>query len=145
MALAHRTLIRQAADRYAVGVLRAGLELGLVFALFQLYRVGRLLTEGHELAAREHAVDVHHLERLLHLPSEAWLQSVAGTATVLHLANVYYVSGHFPVMIAFLVWGYLFRSRREHLWARNLVIAMTTTGGWTASALPPCWCWRSTS
>ena len=128
MSIAQPTLSRQAAHRYAGIALRAGLELGLVFALFQLYRLGRLLTKGHEFAARENAVDVHHLERVLHLPSEAWLQSVAGTPTVLHLANVYYVSVHFPLMIAFLVWGYLFRPRREYLWARNLVIAMTASG-----------------
>jgi hypothetical protein len=127
MASAHSTGFRQAADRYALVVLRAGLELTLVFALFQLYRLGRLLTQGHELTARDHAVDVHRLEGLLHLPSEAWLQSVAGTPTVLHLANIYYVSVHFPVMIAFLVWGYLFRPRREYVWARNLVIAMTAS------------------
>jgi len=127
MALAHRTLIPQPAHRAAVVVLRAGLELGLVFALFHLYRLGRLVTKGHEDAAREHALDVHQLERLLHLPSEAWVQSVVGTPTVLHLSNIYYVSVHFPLMIAFLVWGYLFRSRSEYLWARNLAIVMTAS------------------
>ena len=127
MALAHRMSLRQAADRYAVGIRRAGLELVLVFALFQLYRLGRLLTKGHEVAAREHAVDVHHVERLLHLPSEAWVQSVTGTPTVLHLANLYYVSVHFPLTIAFLVWVFLFCSRREYAWARNLLIVMTAS------------------
>ena len=47
--------------------------------------------------------------------------------SLLHAANIYYFSVHFPTMIAFLVWGYLFRPRAEYHWARNLVIALTCT------------------
>ena len=68
---------------------------------------------------------MHHLERVLHLPSEAWVQSLVPWDSVLHAANIYYFSVHFPTMIAFLVWGYLFRPRAEYRWARNLVIALT--------------------
>ncbi|HRD60375.1 MAG TPA: phosphatase PAP2 family protein [Nocardioides sp.] len=110
--------------RVAPTVLRAVLELALVFVLFELYRFGRLLARGQEAAAYENAVRVHHLEQVLRLPSEATIQGLLPDS-VLHLANVYYVSVHFPAMIAFLVWGYLFRPRAEYRWARNLVISLT--------------------
>ena len=120
------TTVRRAVRRAGPTVLRAVLELVLVAVLFELYRFGRLLARGQEAAAFENAIHVHHLERLLHLPSEATLQGLVPSG-LLHLANVYYVSVHFPVMVAFLVWGYLFRPRPEYLWARNLVIALTGT------------------
>jgi hypothetical protein len=130
MALVHPgqapTTVRRAVGRAGPVVLRAVLELVLVAVLFELYRFGRLLARGQEVAAYENAVDVHHLERLLHLPSEAAIQGLV-PSSVLHLANVYYVSVHFPVMVAFLVWGYLFRPRAEYRWARNLVILLTGT------------------
>jgi hypothetical protein len=130
MALVHPgqtpTTVRRAVGRAGPAVLRAVLELVLVALLFELYRFGRLLARGQETAAYENAVDVHHLERLLHLPSEAAIQGLI-PSSVLQLANVYYFSVHFPVMVAFLVWGYLFRPRAEYRWARNLVIALTGT------------------
>ncbi|WP_460358314.1 phosphatase PAP2 family protein [Actinoallomurus acanthiterrae] len=52
-----------------------------------------------------HARSVWHAERLLHLPSEASLQHAA-----LHwdgwvrVADVYYVSVHFPATVVFLAW-----------------------------------------
>jgi hypothetical protein len=103
------------------------LELGLVVVLFEAYRLGRLLARGDEPAAREHAGWVHHLEGLVHLPPEASVQALVPSDTLLHLANVYYVSVHFPAMVAFLVWGYLFRPRAHYVWARNLLITLTGT------------------
>jgi len=130
MALVHPgqapATVRRAVVRAGPAVVRALLELVLVAVLFELYRLGRLLARGQETAAFENAVDVHHLERLLHLPSEAVIQSWF-PSDVLHLANIYYVSVHFPAMVAFLVWGYAFRPRAEYRWARNLVITLTAT------------------
>jgi hypothetical protein len=118
-------LVRRRASSIAPRILRAVLELGLVLALFQLYRLGRLLARGESAAAREHALEVHDLERVMHLPSEAAVQGLVPWDSVLHAANIYYFSLHFPTMIAFLVWGYLFRPRAEYRWARNLVIVLT--------------------
>jgi hypothetical protein len=106
-------------------VARALLELGLVLLLFELYRLGRLLTRGEDAAAYAHALRVHHIEQMLHLPSEAMIQGLVPSEALLHAANIYYVAVHFPSMIAFLVWGYLFRPREQYIWARNLVIALT--------------------
>ena len=117
--------VRRTVSSVAPTVLRALLELGLVIAMFQLYRFGRLLARGEDTAAYAHALEVHRLERILHLPSEATVQGLVPGDWLLHAANVYYFSVHFPAMIAFLVWGYLFRPRSEYHWARNLVIALT--------------------
>jgi hypothetical protein len=119
--------VRRTVGTVAPVAFRALLELGLVLALFELYRYGRLLARGEDTAAYAHALQVHHLERLLHLPNEATVQGLVPSDTLLHAANIYYFSVHFPAMIAFLVWGYLFRPRAEYLWARNLVIALTGT------------------
>jgi hypothetical protein len=120
-------VVRRTVSSVVPPVLRALMELALVMVLFELYRVGRLLSRGESTAAYAHALQVHHAERLLHLPSEATLQGLVPSDTLLHAANIYYFSVHFPVMIAFLVWGYVFRSRAEYRWARNLVIALTGT------------------
>jgi PAP2 superfamily protein len=118
-------VVRRTVSIVAPTALRALLELGLVVALFELYRAGRTLSRGESAVAKEHALQVHHLERVLHLPSEATVQGLVPWDSVLHAANVYYFSVHFPTMIAFLVWGYLFRPRAEYHWARNLAIALT--------------------
>jgi hypothetical protein len=106
-------------------VLRAGLELLLVLGMFEFYRYGRLLSRGETASAYAHALRVHHIEHNLHLPSEATLQSLVPSDTLLHAANIYYFSVHVPSMIAFLVWGYLFRPREQYHWARNLVALLT--------------------
>jgi hypothetical protein len=121
------TAVRRTVSSILPAVLRALLELALVLAMFEFYRFGRLLARSETTAAYAHALQVHHLERLLHLPSEATLQSLVPSDTLLHAANIYYFSVHFPAMIAFLVWGYLFRPRAEYRWARNLVIVLTAS------------------
>jgi hypothetical protein len=112
-------------DRVGPAALSALRELVLVAVLFEFYRLGRLLARDEVVDARHHAEFVHRLEHVLRLPSEADLQALVPSDAWLHAANVYYVSVHFPAMIAFLVWGYVFRPRWEYVWARNLVIALT--------------------
>ena len=119
--------VLRAVARAVPAVRRGAAELALIGALYLLYRLGRLLARGQEVVAYDHAVDVHSLEHLLRLPSEATVQGLVPSDRLLHLANVYYVSAHFPSIIAFLVVGYLFRPRPVYQWARNLLIAVTLT------------------
>lgn len=114
-------------SRAVPAVRRGASELLLIGALYVLYRLGRLLTRGQESVAHANAVDVHGLEHLLRIPSEATVQALVPSDRLLELANVYYVSAHFPSIIAFLVWGFLVRPRVEYTWARNLLIAVTAT------------------
>ena len=103
----------------------AGRELGLIALLYLVYRTGRLLVVGHEVIAVDNAELVHRWEAWLHLPSEAVIQSDLFSENLFRLANVYYVSVHFPIMIAFLLLGYLWRSRAEYQWARTLIVVQT--------------------
>jgi hypothetical protein len=103
-------------------------ELLLVSGLYVVYRLGRILTVDRTETARAHARLVHHLERVLQLPSEAAIQHAVPSVRLLEAANVYYVSAHFPVTIAFLVWGFVGRPRSEYLWARRLLVVLTLLG-----------------
>jgi hypothetical protein len=103
-------------------------ELLLVSGLYVVYKLGRLLAADRTEAARAHARLVHHLEGILQLPSEATIQGTVHSVRLLEAANVYYVSAHFPVTIAFLVWGFVVRPRAEYLWARRLLVVITLLG-----------------
>ena len=104
----------------------AAREVLLLGVLYVLYRAGRLVATGHEVQARANAAKVHSFEHWLPLPAETELQKLAADVPhLLQAANVYYVSVHFPVTIAFLVWGYLRRPRAEYVWARNVLVTVT--------------------
>ncbi|MET0927978.1 MAG: phosphatase PAP2 family protein [Aeromicrobium sp.] len=122
----HRGAGRTSGGRSSRSVGRAMLELAIITTLYLGYRFGRLVGLGREDVARTHAELVHQAERLLHLPSEASIQAaVAHVPDVYELANHYYVTLHFPVIVAFLLWGFFARPRPEYLWARNLLITQT--------------------
>ena len=119
----------RSSDRTVVRKLGLGIfELVLVSGLYVVYKLGRLLSADREEAARTHARLVHQLERFLHLPSEAAIQDAVHSVRLFEAANVYYVSAHFPVTIAFLVWGFLARPRAEYVWARRLLVVVTLLG-----------------
>ena len=107
----------------------AAIEVAVLGTLFLLYNLGRLVTRNEEIQARAHANLVHRLEDSLGLPSEAALQStVSSVPHLFPIANQYYVTLHFPVMIAFLVFGFVARPRAQYLWARNLIVVQTFLG-----------------
>ena len=103
-------------------------ELLLVAGVYTAYRAGRVLTIDHVETARANARLVHHLETVAGLPSEAAIQDAVGSVRLFEAANMYYVSAHFPVTIAFLVWGFVARPRAEYVWARNLLTSLTLLG-----------------
>lgn len=116
-------------DRTVARTLGLGIvELLLVSGLYVVYRLGRLLTVDGEGTARAHARLVHQWERVLQLPSEAAIQDAVHSVRLLEAANLYYLSAHFPVTIAFLVWGFVARPRSEYLWARRLLVVLTLLG-----------------
>lgn len=118
-----RTDTTAAARRTAgVDVLR---EVAQVLAAFLLYNAGRVLATQDLARADGNARGVLDVERWLRLPTEASLQAWAlGHETVVELANRYYVSVHFPLTIAVLVW--LFRYRRPaYTWAKRALLLAT--------------------
>ncbi len=100
-------------------------EVAQVLAAFLLYNLGRMLAT-HQLGhADVHAHDVLDVERWLRLPAEATLQTWAlGHDWIVELANRYYVSVHFPLTIAVLVWLYRYRRPAYH-WAKRALLAAT--------------------
>ncbi|GGX95909.1 phosphatase PAP2 family protein [Streptomyces minutiscleroticus] len=100
-------------------------ELLLVAGLFLVYKLGRQFADGHTGEAFRHAHEVWNAERAVHLPGEGLVQSVLlhGDALV-HVANTYYATVHFPATVAFLVWLYL-RRPAHYVWARRVLTALT--------------------
>ncbi|MER6528680.1 phosphatase PAP2 family protein [Streptomyces sp. NPDC001508] len=100
-------------------------EFLLVAGLFLVYKVGRRLATGHTGEAFHNAHRVWDLERTLRLPGEGAVQSaLLHGAPLVHLANAYYATVHFPATLAFLVWLYL-RRPAHYLWARRVLAAVT--------------------
>jgi len=103
----------------------AAIEVAQVLGAFLLYNLGRMLAT-HELGrADAHARDVVDVERWLRLPAEATLQTWAlGHDWLVDIANRYYVSVHFPLTIAVLVWLYRYRRPAYH-WAKRALLLAT--------------------
>ncbi|MFE1312932.1 phosphatase PAP2 family protein [Streptomyces sp. NPDC058755] len=101
-------------------------EFLLVAGLFLVYKLGRQLATGHTADAFHNAHRVWDLERAVHLPHETAVQSALlhGDALV-HLANTYYATVHFPATLAFLVWLYL-RRPAHYVWARRVLAVVTS-------------------
>lgn len=106
----------------APGVVR---ELGQVLAAFLLYNLGRMWAADDLGQADTNAREVLDAQRFLHLPAEASLQAWAlGHDWLIDLANRYYVSVHFPLTIAVLVWLYRYR-RPAYTWAKRALLLAT--------------------
>ncbi|MFI7407886.1 phosphatase PAP2 family protein [Streptomyces sp. NPDC049627] len=100
-------------------------ELLLVAGLFLVYKLGRQLATGHTSEAFRNADRVWDLERAVRLPGEGSVQHLLLHGdTVVHIANTYYATVHFPATAAFLIWLYL-RRPAHYVWARRVLAALT--------------------
>ncbi|MER6846912.1 phosphatase PAP2 family protein [Streptomyces flaveolus] len=100
-------------------------ELLLVAGLFLVYKSGRQLATGHTAEAYRNAHHVWDWERALRLPDEGTVQSLLLHGdSLIHVANTYYATVHFPATVAFLVWLYL-RRPAHYVWARRVLAAVT--------------------
>lgn len=100
-------------------------EVALILVLFLAYKLGRLAVVGDVREATANAHDVWDAERWLHLPSEAWVQSVLlHSHELTRLANQFYALVHFPATVAFLVWMWVWRPA-FYLGARRSLAAVT--------------------
>jgi hypothetical protein len=101
-------------------------EVAQLLAAFLVYNLGRVLATQELGRADAHAHGVLDAERWLRLPAEATLQTWAlGHDWIVELANRYYVSVHFPLTIAVLVWLYRYRRPAYH-WAKRALLGATT-------------------
>ncbi|MFE9679828.1 phosphatase PAP2 family protein [Streptomyces sp. NPDC006285] len=100
-------------------------EVLLVAGLFLVYKLGRQLATGHTAEAFANARRVWDLEQFLRLPGEGSVQSaMLHGDTLVHVANTYYATVHFPATAAFLIWLYL-RRPGHYVWARRVLAAIT--------------------
>ncbi|QEV21350.1 phosphatase PAP2 family protein [Streptomyces alboniger] len=100
-------------------------ELLLVVGLFLVYKFGRQLANGHTGEAFRNAHRVWDAERALRLPGEGAVQdALLSGETLIHAANTYYATVHFPATLLFLVWLYL-RRPRHYVWTRRVLAALT--------------------
>ncbi|GGX44473.1 phosphatase PAP2 family protein [Streptomyces fructofermentans] len=100
-------------------------EVLLVAGLFLVYKLGRQLATGHGPEALGNAHRVWDLERAAHLPGERGVQSaLLHGDTLVHGANTFYATVHFPATAAFLVWLYL-RRPGHYVWARRVLAVVT--------------------
>ncbi|MEU6121195.1 phosphatase PAP2 family protein [Streptomyces sp. NPDC047123] len=100
-------------------------ELLLVVGLFLVYKFGRQLANGHTAEAFHNAHRVWDTERTLRLPGEGAVQdALLSSDTLVHVANTYYATVHFPATLLFLVWLYL-RRPRHYVWTRRVLAALT--------------------
>ncbi|WP_369215725.1 phosphatase PAP2 family protein [Streptomyces flavofungini] len=100
-------------------------ELLLVIGLFLVYKSGRQLANGHTGEAFHNAHRVWDAERTLRLPGEGGVQDLLlHGEPLVHVANTYYATVHFPATLLFLVWLYA-RRPRHYVWARRVLAALT--------------------
>lgn len=100
-------------------------EAAQVLLAFLLYNVGRVLATDDLGRADANAHGVLDAQQWLRLPAEASLQAWAlGHEWLVDLANRYYVSVHFPLTVAVLVWLYRYR-RPAYTWAKRALLLAT--------------------
>ncbi|MFF2959192.1 phosphatase PAP2 family protein [Streptomyces sp. NPDC057963] len=100
-------------------------ELLLVVGLFVIYKLGRQAANGHVEEAYRNAGNVWDFERSAHLPGEGAVQRLLlHDETLIHLANTYYATVHFPATLLFLGWLY-WRRPRHYVWSRRILAALT--------------------
>jgi hypothetical protein len=110
-------------------------EAALVLALYAVWRLAGSLSVLHTAGALARGRDIWRFERLLHLPSEAWVQrSVLAHPPLVRALDTYYAVAHVPVLLAFLVWAFA-RHRDRYRPVRN-VLALLTAGCLLIQLLP---------
>ncbi len=104
---------------------RLGLELLMMGGVFAIYRQIRFLTRNDTDAAMDNAERVANFERRLHVFSERTVQDVVmHSHTLVAFLNRYYVTVHFPLTVAFLLWVF-FRHHTAYARIRNTFISVT--------------------
>ncbi|WP_443049062.1 phosphatase PAP2 family protein [Streptomyces sp. NBC_00316] len=100
-------------------------ELLLVVGLFVIYKLGRQAANGHVEEAYRNADRVWDFERSVLLPGEGAVQGVLlHSETLIHIANTYYATVHFPATVLFLAYLY-WRRPLHYVWSRRILAALT--------------------
>jgi hypothetical protein len=108
--------------------LRAVREVGLLAGLWFTYAFSRVVASDDLAPARARAADLLHLEQLLHLDVESWLNhALTPVSSIAVPMSFWYASLHYLVTPAVLI--YLFvRHRAEYPRARNGIVIGSAIG-----------------
>jgi hypothetical protein len=113
------------AARWATHIGPFAREAGVVTALYALWQLAGNLAIGGLGQAMTHAWWIWHTERSLGLPSELAVQRLVLPHPLLsQIANLYYATMHFGVLIAMLIWLFV-RHRDAYPAVRNAMAAST--------------------
>jgi hypothetical protein len=113
------------ATRWAARIGPFAREAGVVTALYALWQLAGNLAVGGLNEALTHAWWIWHTERSLGLPSELSVQRpLLPHPLFAQLANLYYATMHFGVLIAMLIWLFV-RHRDAYPAVRNAMAAST--------------------
>src|SRR5262249_20003648 len=120
-----RARLRELAGRWGAHAGPFAREAGVVVGLYALWQLAGNLASGGFHDAMGHAWWVWHTERTLHLPSELGVQHLLlPPALLAQIANLYYATMHFGMLIAMLIW--LFARHRDGYPAIRNAMAATT-------------------
>src|ERR1700722_654648 len=113
------------ATRWAAHLGPFAREAGVVTALYALWQLAGNLAVGGLSEALTHAWWIWHTERSIGLPSELSVQRLLLPHPLLsQLANLYYATMHFGLLIAMLIWLFV-RHRGAYPAVRNAMAAST--------------------
>jgi hypothetical protein len=113
------------ATRWAARIGPFAREAGVVTTLYALWQLAGNLAVGGLGQAMGHAWWIWHTERSLGLPSELAVQRLLLPHPLLaQIANLYYATMHFGVLIAMLIWLFV-RHRDAYPAVRNAMAAST--------------------
>jgi hypothetical protein len=119
---------REARDTRTLGVPAGLREVALLAALWTTYAVSRVVASDDLAAARGRAADILHLERLLHLDMESWLNhTLTPISQIAVPMSFWYASLHYVVTPAVLVFLFV-RHRGEYARARNAIVIGSAIG-----------------
>lgn len=119
---------RGSRDRRLATAANIAQEAALVAVLYALWNWVGEVSVPEVVGAESRGVWIWHVERALHLPSEAWLQSmILPHRWLVQGANLYYATAHITGMAVFLVWLIAWHRDRFAHW-RNALALLTLAG-----------------
>src|SRR4051794_11387259 len=111
--------------RHSGGIRAGANEIALVAFLYMIWRLARQLPLVQDEGAKHRGVQIWHLQRRMHLPSELTMERfVLHHRWLAEAATVFYDTVHVPALIGFLIWLYVRHKPVYPRW-RN-VLAITT-------------------
>lgn len=117
---------RRSFSRALFNIASFGREVGIILGLYALWQLAGTFSLGHTNEAVQRGHWVWNHERAWHFPSEVAVQRpILGHPFIEQVANIYYATMHFGMLLAVLLWLYI-RHRDAYRRTRTLIVLTTT-------------------